>query len=220
MQTFDILSDKEFEELDELLSRYGSENSIVSMSMLDGFLTGLISGPHLIMPSSWLPAIWGDKQDQPKWQNAAELERFINLVIRHSNEIAGTLMGAGDDYFPVVPEFDRDGEWVPLIHDWCCGYLGAVEFAPWPTLPAPEAAALAMIAEPLETMPTSLEMLSNEQLREQASKACIAAQILHAYFLAQRSEGMALSQSVTAPSRLAVMSRALVAAVKNTNSVV
>ena len=187
MQSFDILSDEEFEELDELLSRYGSENSIASMSMLDGFLTGIISGPNPIMPSSWLPAIWGGKQDQPKWQNKAELERFINLVIRHSNEIATTLTDAGDDYFPVLPELERDGELVPLIHDWCCGYLSAVEFASWPTLPTPEAAVLAMIAEPLETIPTSLEMLSNECLKEQASKACIAAQILHAYFLVQRS---------------------------------
>ncbi|WP_353851043.1 UPF0149 family protein, partial [Aeromonas sp.] len=53
MQPTDILSDEEFDELEALLERYGSENSIASMSMLDGFLTAVVSGPHLIMPSTW-----------------------------------------------------------------------------------------------------------------------------------------------------------------------
>lgn len=188
MQSFEILSDEEFDELEALLERYGSENSIASMSMLDGFLTAVVSGPHLIMPSTWLHAIWGGEQDQPEWQSEAELERFIDLVMRHSNDIATTLTYAAENYFPVAPEFERHGEWVPLIHDWCGGYLGAIELAPWPTLPAPEAAALAMISEPLKKMPTSLEALSNEHLQEQATKARFAVRILHANFLAQRSE--------------------------------
>lgn len=37
MQPFEILSDEEFDELEALLERYGSVNSIASMSMLDGF---------------------------------------------------------------------------------------------------------------------------------------------------------------------------------------
>ncbi|WMJ06285.1 hypothetical protein RBH93_06840 [Aeromonas veronii] len=37
-------------------------------------------------------------------------------------------------------------------------------------------------------MSTSLEALSNEHLQEQATKARFAARILHAHFLAQRSE--------------------------------
>ncbi len=37
-------------------------------------------------------------------------------------------------------------------------------------------------------MPTSLEALRNEHLQEQATKARFAARILHANFLAQRSE--------------------------------
>ncbi|EIS3741581.1 UPF0149 family protein [Aeromonas hydrophila] len=202
MQSFEILSDEEFDELEALLERYGSENSIASMSMLDGFLTAVVSGPHLIMPSTWRPAIWGGEQDQPEWQSEAELERFIDLVMRHSNDIATTLTYAAEDYFPVTPEFERHGEWVPLIHDWCGGYLGAIELAPWPTLPAPEAAALAMISEPLEKMPTSLEALSNEHLQEQATKVRFAARILHAYFLAQRSERPERSQPVVAPIKI------------------
>lgn len=140
--------------------------------------------------------------------------------MRHSNDIATTLTYAPEAYFPVAPEFERHGEWVPLIHDWCGGYLGGLELAPWPTLPAPEAAALAMISEPLEKMPTSLEALSNEHLQEQATKARFAARILHAYFLAQRGERAVRSQPVVPPSRLATTSRAPVAAARSTNSAV
>ena len=203
MPSFEILSDEEFDELEALLERYGNENSIASMSMLDGFLTAVVSGPHLIMPRSWLPAIWGSEKDQPEWQSEAELERFIDLVMRHSNDIATTLTYAAEDYFPVAPEFERNGEWVPLIHDWCGGYLGGIELAPWSTLPVPEASALAMIAEPLKTMPTSLEALSNAHLQEQATKARFAARTLHAYFLAQRSKDRpARHQPMVAPIKI------------------
>lgn len=130
MRPFEKLSDEEFDELEALLKHYGSENSIDSMSMLDGFLTAILSGPHLIMPSSWLTAIWGGEQDQPEWESEAELERFIELVMRHSNDIAITLTYAAEDYLPVTLEFERDGEWVPLIQDWCIGYLGGLELAP------------------------------------------------------------------------------------------
>lgn len=122
--------------------------------------------------------------------------------MRHSSDIATTLTYAAQDYFPIAPEFERDGEWVPLIHDWCSGYLGGLELAPWPILPAPETAALAMIQEPLETMPTSLEALSNAALQGQATKARFAARILHAYFLAQRSKRPMRRQPVVAPIKV------------------
>ena len=165
-----MLSDDELDELEVLLERYGSNNSITSVSMLDGFLAAVVSGPHLIMPSTWLPAIWGGEQDQPEWQSETELERFIDLVMRHSNDIATTLTYAAEDSFPIAPEFERDGERHPLIHEWCCGYLDGMEFARWPALPVREAAALALIYQPLETIPNSLDTLCITLLHEQSTQ--------------------------------------------------
>ncbi|MFM5361901.1 SEC-C metal-binding domain-containing protein [Aeromonas veronii] len=51
-------------------------------------------------------------------------------------------------------------------------------------------------------MPTSLEALSNEHLQEQATKARFAACILHAYFLAQRSQRPERAQPVVAPIKI------------------
>ncbi|MGY1512008.1 SEC-C metal-binding domain-containing protein [Aeromonas hydrophila] len=130
------------------------------------------------------------------------MKPYIDLVIRHSNNIATTLTYVAEDYFPVAPEFERHGEWVPLIHNWCGGYLEAIELAPWPMLPAPEAAALAMISEPREKMPTSRETLSNEHLQEQANKVRFAARLLHAHFLSQRGERLVRSQPVVTPIKI------------------
>ncbi|MGU5847245.1 hypothetical protein [Aeromonas hydrophila] len=123
--------------------------------------------------------------------------------MRNGNGIETTRTYAAEDYFPVVPELEPHGEWVSLIHDRGGGYLGAIELAPWPTLPALETVPLAIIAEQLETMPISLEGLSNEHLQAQASKTRFATRLLHSYFLAQRSEHPARSQPpVVAPIKI------------------
>ena len=38
----------------------------MGISDLDGFLTGLVVGPELIMPSKWLPEIWGHEEPKSK----------------------------------------------------------------------------------------------------------------------------------------------------------
>lgn len=185
-------------ELEALLARYGSDHSIISMSMLDGFLTAIASGPDLIAPSAWLPAIWGEEQDQPQWQDQTEQKRFIDRVMRHYDDITTTLTYAPDDYFPIAPPFQHDDEWVVLYHEWCLGYLRGIALSPWPRLPGPQAAALAMICEVIEEMPREREALDCDQ----GSRVCTAALTLHAYFLVQRSEHPPHAQPVMASAEI------------------
>ena len=44
-----------------LMSDHAPDNSM-GMSDLDGFLTGIVVGPELILPSEWFPVIWGGKE--------------------------------------------------------------------------------------------------------------------------------------------------------------
>ena len=49
--------------LDAFLFSDQSPSDSMMLSDLDGFLTAIPIGPELIMPSKWLPMIWGD--DEP-----------------------------------------------------------------------------------------------------------------------------------------------------------
>lgn len=45
--------------LDRFLLSDGAPDNSIGVSDLDGFLTGIVVGPELILPSEWLPKVWG-----------------------------------------------------------------------------------------------------------------------------------------------------------------
>src|SRR5215471_1493164 len=55
--------------LDAFLSSDQSPPDSMMLSDLDGFLTAIAIGPELVMPSEWLPVIWGD--DEPVFTDEA-----------------------------------------------------------------------------------------------------------------------------------------------------
>lgn len=85
------LTEKELEWLDEMLEKYGSEDSIVDVAELDGLLTAVLSGPKTIEPSEWLVALWGGQNRIPRWSNEREMNRFMDLCFQHMNDIADRL---------------------------------------------------------------------------------------------------------------------------------
>ena len=52
------LDEDMLEELDEFLLSDDAPEDCLQLSDLDGFLTGIVVGPELIMPSEWVPCIW------------------------------------------------------------------------------------------------------------------------------------------------------------------
>lgn len=71
------------------------DEGVLDISELDGFFTALVSGPEVILPSRWLPAVWGDYE--PEWENQKDFETVFSLLIRHMNGIAATLMEQRED---------------------------------------------------------------------------------------------------------------------------
>ena len=53
------LTDEELERLSEVRKRFCDKRSM-NLEELDGFLAALICGPNLVLPSEYLPVIWGD----------------------------------------------------------------------------------------------------------------------------------------------------------------
>ncbi len=128
----DPLTDEELDALGELLldrvdeSRLseGSDEGVLDISELDGFLTAVVSGPVTLLPSRWLPALWGDFE--PQWESIEEHEAFLSLLIRHSNNIIGLLMNGPDDFEPIFLERRRGGRVHVVVDDWCEGYMRGV----------------------------------------------------------------------------------------------
>jgi len=59
------------------------------LSELDGFLAGIIVSPDTIMPSQWMPMIWGqgdnEDDDVVAFENGRQAEELISLILEHYN---------------------------------------------------------------------------------------------------------------------------------------
>jgi uncharacterized protein len=129
------LTDEEVQELERfLLDADGIEESM-DVSTLDGFLTAIVCGPKTIMPSEWMRWVWDMErgEDAPEFKNQAEAEQILGLLMRHLNGIAGTLHQAPEQYQPLLMENPNDGDPIPIMDEWCSGFMKGVEldYAGW-----------------------------------------------------------------------------------------
>jgi len=82
------LSNAEIDELAEFLISDETPEEYMDISTLDGFLTGLVIGPDTIMPSRWLPVVWGEtEEDEMGWESKEKTDRILGLVMRLYNSI-------------------------------------------------------------------------------------------------------------------------------------
>ena len=82
--------------LDDYLMSDRAPDDSMGLSDLDGFLTGIVVGPELIMPSEWLPVIWGG--EEPIFQTDDEMRTVLGTIMERYNEIAACLNSDQDDF--------------------------------------------------------------------------------------------------------------------------
>ena len=104
-----------------LLSDRAPEDSM-GLSDLDGFLAGIVVGPELVMPSEWLPVVWGGAE--PAFGSVEEARDILGTIMGRHNEIVRLLDAAPDDFDPAFWEGPDDGGVV--VTDWAAGFLDAV----------------------------------------------------------------------------------------------
>ncbi len=187
----DPLNADELEYLDELLLKYESKNSLPSASALDGFLTAVVSGPNMIPPSQWLPAIWGGPSEEPYWESEAEFENFMRLVTQQMNNIADILTYCPENFQCLFIEWVFDDETCVISTEWCEGYMCGVRLDEQAWLQTPEAVTadtLGVINLLAGSEPEVLESLSEDAVVRLREKVGPAAKQLHAYWLQQRME--------------------------------
>ncbi len=133
--------------IDEILLKYGDDdNNILGCSELDGFLTALVSGP-IIPAAEWQAAIWGDADTQPTWDSAQEAQRFISLITQQLQHTAATLQTDPQQFHALFSLVESGGQTMPVVEDWCFGYLRAVNLREdaWAGLPDSTAKQLSLL---------------------------------------------------------------------------
>jgi uncharacterized protein len=113
----------DLEALDAWLASDDSPPDCMQLSELDGFLTGVAIGPGLLMPSQYMPIIFGD--EEPVFEDRAQAEAINNAILARSNEILRSIHTG--DFEPIFWE-GPDGE--PIATEWADGFVAAVDIDP------------------------------------------------------------------------------------------
>jgi uncharacterized protein len=93
----------------------------LGLSDLDGFLTGLAVGPELIMPSEWMPLIWGG--DEPEFATLDDANAILGTIMARYNE---TIAHLDTDPASFDPVFLEGPEGHVIVTDWAAGFMDAV----------------------------------------------------------------------------------------------
>jgi len=105
----------DLEILDTFLRSDTSPDHCMQLSDLDGFLTGIVCSPNLIVPSEWLLVALGS-------QNIDVQSDILGLIMQRYNEIVA---GLNSDPSILEPVFWRAKEGHVIAMDWCEGFMDA-----------------------------------------------------------------------------------------------
>ena len=115
-------------QLDTLLMDLPDDSEGMLLSELDGFLAGIIACPDLILPSEWLPMVWGggDDEHEPVFEDQKQVEKLVRLIMEHYNAIVYDLRTRGHQ-----PVFDVDTRHDETLWEiWISGFERAIHLRP------------------------------------------------------------------------------------------
>lgn len=131
------LSDEELDELDNFLLELDTEEGM-TLDMLDGFLHALAIGPETVMPSRWLPKVWGlhDGSLLPPVGDLDEANHLLGLVMRHFNSIVWGFEQHPPEVSPMWTTTRYDVGEFEDAEMWAYGFTEAVQLnrAAWQPL--------------------------------------------------------------------------------------
>ncbi|MDV7272079.1 UPF0149 family protein [Thioclava sp. A2] len=119
-------SDQDLDRLDDLLYALPQENFPMTLSELDGYLTGILACPEMIPPSEWLPHVWGET-GEANFPDLESAQETIDAVMGHYNAIAATL--SQTPYLEPIYEVDPNSD-ETLWEGWVDGYTRALRLRP------------------------------------------------------------------------------------------
>jgi len=117
------LSETEQDELADFLDSDLVPEDSMDICMLHGYLTAIGIGPVTLLPSEWLPRVWGEA-GEPAFDSLEHAQRILDLVVRYYNEIVLTFMEAPEQFLPSLYEYEDEQGGEPTIsaEEWCIGF--------------------------------------------------------------------------------------------------
>ncbi len=120
-------TDAEIDRLEELLSNIEAMPDAMCVSELDGYVAGLVLCPDMIMPSEWLPEVWG-LDGEPEFESLQQAQDTIGAVMAHYNRVAANLADRRKPYEIVLEH--AEGEDEPFWEFWVAGFFQAMRLRP------------------------------------------------------------------------------------------
>ena len=117
--------DPNLDRLQDLLDAIPAKRDGMTVAELDGYVAALIVCPDMILPSEWLPGVWGEDHE---FADAAAAEATIAAVMEHYNRIAKELAERPEEYAPVLEIDPNSGE--TLWEPWIDGFERAMRLRP------------------------------------------------------------------------------------------
>ena len=94
----------------------------MSLSELDGYLTGIAVGPELIEPQHWLFKIWGE--DPAAFQSTEQMVAILRVIMGRYNQIIECLDTDPDTLKQI---FAEDAEGIARYGEWAVGFTEAMQ---------------------------------------------------------------------------------------------
>lgn len=119
-------SDQDLDHLDDLLAALPRKSLPMTVSELDGYVTGILACPDLVPPSDWLPNVWGEAGDAV-FPDLATAGATISAVMAHYNAVA--LDMAKTPWIEPIYEVDPNSD-ETLWEPWVDGFTRALRLRP------------------------------------------------------------------------------------------
>ncbi len=118
------ITDTDLQRLDTFLSSDAAPASAMNVATLEGFLTALVIGPRVAMPSAWLRWVWDfeNGREDAVFSDMAQAQEMMGLVMGLMNRIADAFARDPESFEPV---FQRQAVWGAA--EWCGGFLAATQ---------------------------------------------------------------------------------------------
>ncbi len=178
-------------EIDHFLEKYGHDDSILDASELDGFFASLACAPNTIMPSVWMPAIWGGEDKSPEWEDQEEANFFIELLMEQYNKVMSDLLTG--NYGAIFLRYEREGKTYVIVDEWCEGFTRALPL--WPISKYQHDTALLEFLTNISLFTTdeglkALQQLSDNEIRKRQDLIEPALYQLHHHYFSKRDQAI------------------------------